>query len=405
MYAEDVVNSETTFGRVDADGTVWVNDGDWRSVGQVIGVDANEALEFYVARFGELTAQVNLLEQRVKAGASARDLLAAVHKLVVSLTEAHAVGDLQSLRLRVGIVAESLTELKDKQDAANKEAAAESLARRVVIVERIEAIAAQIDGKIHWRNAQTEVAQLFESWQAEQKLAVRVPKKTADGLWERFKTSRQMFDRAQRAYFQSKQSADKEAKSVKTELCVKAEGLAPRGADGIGAYRALLDQWKKAPRAARTLDNQLWDRFKAAGDALYSAGTAEWTANTAAKTALLSEFAHLRTVTDATAAQRGLRELRGKWDAIGNVAKADERKVNDGYRAIERHVRSLEAEHLDRTNPAKVALREGFAAQVEQSIAQLEVRAAAALAASDTAMLTEIELDIASKREWLTAIS
>jgi hypothetical protein len=405
VYADGVVNSETNFGRVDADGTVWVKDGDWRSVGQVVGASPDEALEFYVSRFTELSSQVSLLEQRAKASASARDLLAAVQKLVVALTDAHAVGDLQSLRIRVGVVAESLTELKDKQDAANKEAAAESLARRVAVVERIEAIAAEINGTIHWRNAQTEVAQLFDTWQAEQKLPVRIPKKTADDLWTRFKTARQLFDRAQRAYFQSKQSADKEAKAVKTDLCEKAEALAPKGADGIGAYRALLDQWKKAPRAARALDNQLWDRFKAAGDALYSAGTAEWTANTAAKNALLSDFAHLLTEKDVTVAQRGFRELRTKWDTIGNVAKADERKINDGFRAIERNVRALEAEHLDRTNPAKVALREGFAAQVEQSIAQLELQAAAAKAASDSAALTQIESDIASKREWLAAIS
>jgi hypothetical protein len=405
VYANGVVNSETTFGRVDDDGTVWVKDGDWRSVGQVVGASPDDALAFYVSRFAELASQVSLLEQRAKASASARDLLAAVQKLVVALTEAHAVGDLQSLRLRVGVVAESLTELKGQQDAANKEAAAESLVRRVAIVERIEEIAAQINGTIHWRNAQTEVAQLFESWQAEQKLPVRVPKKTAEDLWTRFKTARQLFDRAQRAYFQSKQAADKEAKAVKTDLCEKAEALAPKGADGISAYRALLDQWKKAPRAARALDNQLWDRFKAAGDALYSAGTAEWTANSAAKMALLSDFAHLLTDKDVSSAQRGFRELRTKWDTIGNVAKADERKINDGFRAIERNVRSLEAEHLDRTNPAKVALREGFAAQVEQSIAQLEAQAAVAKAASDAATLTQIESDIASKREWLAAIS
>jgi hypothetical protein len=405
VYADGVVNSETTFGRVDDDGTVWVKDPDWRSVGQVVGASPDEALAFYVSRFTELSSQVSLLEQRAKASASARDLLAAVQKLVVALTDAHAVGDLQALRLRVGVVAESLTELKDKQDTANKEATAESLARRIAVVERIEAIAAQINGTIHWRNAQIEVAQLFESWQTEQKLPVRVPKKTADELWNRFKAARQLFDRAQRAYFQTKQSADKEAKSIKTDLCEKAEALAPKGADGIGAYRALLDQWKKAPRAARALDNQLWDRFKAAGDALYSAGAAEWTANTEAKTALLAEFAHLLTEKDVTTAQRGFKDLRTKWDTVGNVAKADERKINDGFRAIERNVRALEAEHLDRTNPAKVALREGFAAQVEQSIAQLEVQAAAAKAAADSQALAQIESDIASKREWLSAIS
>lgn len=396
-----MAKSETTFGRVDADGTVWVKDGDWRSVGQVVDVSADEALAFYVTRFTELASQVTLLEQRSKAGASPRDLLATVEKLVVALTEAHAVGDLNALRLRVGVVAESIAGLKEKQDAENKEASAQSLERRKAIVERVEAIAAQIEGSIHWRNAQKEISELFESWKEEQKLPHRVPKKAADELWNRFKTARQTFDRAQRAFFQSKQSADKEAKSIKTELCEKAEALAPKGADGISAYRGLLEAWKKAPRAARALDNQLWDRFKAAGDALYSAGSAEWSANSEAKSSLLSEYQHLLTEKSADAAKRGFRELRTKWDLIGNVAKADERRMNDGIRAIERHVRALETEHLDRTNPAKVALREGFAAQVEAAIAELEAQAAGL---TDSDAQSRIQTEIAAKKEWLAAI-
>jgi hypothetical protein len=396
-----VAQSETTFGRVDADGTVWVKDGDWRSVGQVVDVSADEALAFYVVRFTELASQVTLLEQRSKAGASARDLSAAIEKLVVALTDAHAVGDLNALRLRVGVVAESIAGLKDKQDAENKEASAQSLERRKAIVDRVEAIAAQITGSIHWRNAQKEIGDLFDSWREEQKLPHRIPKKAADELWNRFKTARQTFDRAQRAFFQTKQSADKEAKSVKTDLCEKAEALAPKGADGIGQYRGLLEEWKKAPRAARALDNQLWDRFKAAGDALYSAGSAEWTANGEAKEALLSQFQHLLTENDADVAKRGFRELRTKWDLLGNVAKADERRINDGIRAIERHVRTLETDHLERTNPAKVALREGFAAQVEASIAQLEAQAAGL---SDADAMARIQSEIASKKEWLAAI-
>ncbi len=396
-----MAKSETTFGRVDADGTVWVKDGDWRSVGQVVDVPADEALAFYVTRFTELASQVTLLEQRSKAGASARDLLAAIEKLVVSLTDAHAVGDLNALRLRVGVVAESIAGLKEKQDAENKEASAQSLERRTAIVERVEAIAAQINGSIHWRNAQKEIGELFDSWKEEQKLPYRVPKKAADELWSRFRAARQTFDRAQRAFFQTKQSADKEAKSIKTSLCEKAEALNVKGADGIGQYRALLEEWKKAPRAARALDNQLWDRFKAAGDALYSAGSAEWSANSEAKTALLAHYQHLLSEKDADVAKRGFRELRTKWDLLGNVAKADERKINDGIRAIERHVRALESDHLERTDPAKVALREGFAAQVEASIAQLEEKVAGV---SDAEEVARIQSEIASKKEWLAAI-
>jgi hypothetical protein len=391
---------------VDADGTVWVKDGDWRSVGQVVDVDPAEALAFYEARYLDLESQVSLLEQRSKKSAPVRDLIVAVEKLVVALTDAHAVGDLASLRLRVGAVAETLGDLKTAQDEANKAASEESLARRTAIVDRAEAIASQDAEKTHWRNSSTEMTALFQQWQEEQKLPHRVPRKQADELWSRFRAARQSFDKASRAYFQTKGKADKDAKSAKTALCERAEALAPQGAEGIPAYRRLLDEWKKAPRAAqRAVDNQLWDRFKAAGDALYNAGSEEWAANLAAKTALIERYAHVTKESDVSIAKKLLRELHTAWDLIGQVAKADERSINSKLSDIDRHVRGLEAEHLDRTNPAKVGRREGFAAQVEASITQLENDLAAATTASDKDRAATLSAELEAKRAWLAALN
>ncbi len=398
--------SKNPHGRVDADGTVWVKDGDWRSVGQVVDVDPAEALAFYEARYVDLESQVSLLEQRSKKSAPVRDLIAAVEKLVVALTDAHAVGDLASLRLRVGAVAETLGDLKTAQDEANKAASEESLARRTAIVDRAEAIASQDAEKTHWRNSSTEMTALFQQWQEEQKLPHRVPRKQADELWTRFRAARQTFDKASRAYFQTKGKADKDAKSAKTALCERAEALAPQGAEGIPAYRRLLDEWKQAPRAAqRAVDNQLWDRFKAAGDALYNAGSEEWAANLAAKTELIERYAHVTKETDVSVAKKLLRELHTAWDLIGQVAKADERSINSKLSDIDRHVRGLEAEHLDRTNPAKVGRREGFAAQVEASITQLEDDLAAATTANDKDRAATLTAELEAKRAWLAALN
>jgi hypothetical protein len=401
-----VSESKNPHGRVDADGTVWVKDGDWRSVGQVVGAEPADALAFYESRFVDLESQVSLLEQRSKKSAPVRDLIAAVEKLVVALTDAHAVGDLASLRTRVGAVAETLGDLKSAQDAANQAASEESLARRTVIVDRAEAIAAQDPEKTHWKNSSTEMAALFQQWQDEQKLPHRVPRKVADELWTRFRAARQSFDKASRAYFQTKGKADKDAKTAKTELCERAEALAPQGAEGIPAYRRLLDEWRKAPRAAqRAVDNQLWDRFKLAGDALYNAGSEEWAANLAAKTELIQRFAHVTKETDVAVAKKLLRELHTAWDLIGQVAKADERAINAKLSDIDRHVRGLEAEHLDRTNPAKVGRREGFAAQVEQSISLLEAEIAAAMSSNDSVRIAALTADLDAKKAWLSALN
>jgi hypothetical protein len=247
---------------------------------------------------------------------------------------------------------------------------------------------------------------LFQQWQDEQKLPHRVPKKVADELWTRFRAARQTFDKASRAYFQTKGKADKDAKTAKTQLCERAEALSSQGAEGIPAYRRLLDEWKKAPRAAqRAVDNQLWERFKLAGDALYNAGSEEWAANLAAKTELIERYSHVTKESDVSVAKKLLRELHAAWDLIGQVAKADERAINSKLSDIDRHVRGLEAEHLDRTNPAKVGRREGFAAQVEDSITKLEAEISAASAANDSATVTALTADLEAKKAWLSALS
>ncbi|MDR0435832.1 MAG: DUF349 domain-containing protein, partial [Propionibacteriaceae bacterium] len=62
--------SPAAFGRVEADGSVYVTTSDGeRKVGQVPDVTEAEALAFYVRRFEALEAQVNLLIQRVSSGA------------------------------------------------------------------------------------------------------------------------------------------------------------------------------------------------------------------------------------------------------------------------------------------------------------------------------------------------
>jgi len=71
-----------------------------------------------------------------------------------------------------------------------------------------------------------------------------LPKSTADELWKRFKAARNTLDRAKRQHFQDRDKAAKASKAVKRELIEKAQALAPKGAEGIPAYRALLEEWK-----------------------------------------------------------------------------------------------------------------------------------------------------------------
>ncbi len=80
----------------------------------------------------------------------------------------------------------------------------------------------------------------------------------------------------------------------------------------MAAYRALIEEWKLAGRAGKkSVDDQLWERFKAAGDALYAAKKeavaredGEYSANLEAKLALLAEAESILRITDRRQAPR-----------------------------------------------------------------------------------------------------
>jgi len=154
------------------------------------------------------------------------------------------VGDIEALRTRVQEVSEGLPALKEQQNKETLVAVAEALAHREKIVVDMEALASTDPEKIRWKAATASITELFEAWQSHQQTGPRLPKKTADVLWTRFRSARSSLEKARRSYFQVLDERSKEAKTSKRDLIEKAEALAAKGAGGISAYRTLLEKWK-----------------------------------------------------------------------------------------------------------------------------------------------------------------
>ena len=120
---KDCLVTSHEWGRVDDDGTVFVRtpDGE-RPVGQYPEGTPEEALTFYTERFAALETEVQLLEQRVRSGKLTPDEATTTVKTVrTQVTDAHAVGDLQSLAGRL----DSLGPVIAGQRLARKEERAE----------------------------------------------------------------------------------------------------------------------------------------------------------------------------------------------------------------------------------------------------------------------------------------
>jgi hypothetical protein len=407
-----VATEQAPWGRVGDDGTVFVREAEGeRAVGQYPDATPEEALAYYERKFAELAGQVGLLEQRVRGGAPANDVAKAIAHLSETVMTANAVGDLAGLGERLQKLSGSVGELTEKQSAEAKAAVADALAERETLVAEAEALAAQDPAKAQWKQVTTQLDALFARWQAAQKDGPRLPKTESNDLWKRFRAARTIIETQRKAFFTELDGVHKEARNRKQELVEKAEALAPKGTAAIPDYRHLLDEWKLAGRAGKRADDALWERFKAAGDVLYAAKAEvdareneEFAGNLTLKLELLDEAEKILTETDREKAKSALLGIQRKWDAVGKVPRDSVRPVEDRLRKVETHVRKLDEDHWNKSDPEKVARSEGFAAQLEAKIAKLEVELAEAKAKGDARKVKDAEDAITAQKTWLDAL-
>ncbi|MCI4657531.1 DUF349 domain-containing protein [Cryobacterium zhongshanensis] len=400
------------WGRVDESGTVFVREASGeRAVGQYPDATPEEALAYFERKYVELNGQVTLLEQRAKGGAPAADIAKSVSHLAKTVATANAVGNLAALVERLGALGGAVSELTEQQGAESKAAAVAAVAERAAIVEEAEALAAEDPAKTQWKQTSAALDALFAKWQAHQHDAPRIPKGEANELWKRFRAARTTIEQNRKAFFAELDTAHKDVRNRKQQLIEQAEALAPKGADGIPAYRTLLDEWKLAGRSGKKQDDAMWAKFKAAGDVLYSVKSEidaqddeEFAGNLVEKLALLTEAEALLTETDRTKARSALSSVQRRWDAIGKVPRDSVKLVEDRMRKVEAAVRKLDDDHWARNNPETKARTEGLAGQLHDAIAKLEAELAAAEAGTDARAIKDAREALEARKAWLKAI-
>lgn len=408
-----MATNTTSFGRVDEENNVFVIEGGAeRRVGQYPNVTPAEALAYYERKFTDLEAQVRLFEQRVKANADANSLKKSLQTLTLELMEPAAVGDIESLRKRLVEASEKVTVAVAAKTEENKEQIAAALAERAKIAEAAEAISNQDAAKTQWKNSSAQMAALFEQWQTQQKSGPKLPKSDADAIWKRFSAARTKFDAAKRQYFAALDAANKAAKGKKLAIVTGAEALVAKGADGIVEYRKLLDEWKAAGRSQSKVDDELWARFKAAGDAIYAAKgeqiaveNTEYSANLAVKLELLAEAEKsVKPEKDLAEAKRILQGIQSRWEKAGKVPREKVREVEDRLKAIESRVRKAEDENWRKTDPAAIERTNSVLSQLVDSITKLEADLAIAKAGKDSKKIQAATDALEARKAWLEVV-
>ncbi|MFV0319421.1 MAG: DUF349 domain-containing protein [Microbacterium sp.] len=402
------------WGRVAEDGTVSVREGDqWRQVGQYPDGTHDEALAYFTRKFTDLADKVALLEQRHRGGgASASELRTAAARLVDEVDGAAAVGDLASLAGRLDALTDTLGAASAEEAAAARAAVDEAVQQRTVLVESMEKLAARDPKSIQWKQTTAEVNELFAQWQAQQQAGPRLSKAASQQLWKRFRDARATLDRHRREFYADLDETHKAARDRKSALVAKAEALAPKGEDGIPAYRDLLDQWKSSGRAGRKADDALWARFKAAGDVLYAARAERDSAEVEAslekieqRRALLDEAKAVADEKDLRKARTQLTGIQRRWDEIGRIFPRDkERALDDELRKVEQALRAREDADWKRNNPETRARADDMTQQLTDAIAKLEDELTAARAGGDATAIAAAEEALAARKAWLGAL-
>jgi hypothetical protein len=399
------VNTNDPWGRVDADGTVYVRtSGGERAVGSWQAGDAAEALAFFRRKYEALAVEVDLLEQRIKTtDLSPAHAEAAIERLLASVAGAHAVGDLDALRARVENLRKLVSHRREERRAERAHAREEALAIKERIVAEAERIAAEAT---HWKMSGERLRHLLDEWKA----APRAERAAETALWKRLSAARNAFAKRRKAYFADLESERETARIRKEKLAAEAEGLASSTDWGptAAAFRELMRSWKSAGRGARDVEDELWGRFKAAQDTFFSARSEAFAARDAhlrehaeAKKKLLEEADRLLPVKDLRAARTALRSVQERWEAVGPVPRDSRDELESRLRRVADAVRKAEEDRWRRSNPEAVARAETTVTQLRSVISQLESRLQGAQDKGDEQAARQAEEALTARRAWL----
>jgi len=400
-----VTTANDPWGRVDADGTVYVRTADGeRVIGSWAAGSPEEALVFFRRKFESLETEVALIEQRMKTTEIApAQAQSTVKRLLAAVADANALGDLAGLRTRLEALTGAVDQRREEVKAAREHARTAARETKERIVDEAEHIAAEAT---HWKASGERMAELLEEWKA----APHADRAIEAVLWKRLSAARNSFTKRRKAYFASLEAEREGVRARKEKLVDEAESLADSTdwSATSSVYRDLMRQWKEAGRAGRDDEAELWKRFRGAQDKFFAARSevfaakeTELRANASVKEQLIAEAQALLPVTDWRAARSALRGIQERWEQAGAVPRESRDQLEQGLRKVEEAVRRAEENQWKRSNPEALARAEATVNQLRAAITSLEAQLARARERGDAKGIRTAEEAIEARRSWL----
>ncbi len=206
--------------------------------------------------------------------------------------------------------------------------------RKSALCEEIEKMVAEAPTS---HKAWNKASERVQAIQAEWRTIGFAPKKDNNKVYDRFRAACDKFFEAKHAYYTDAKEDMSKSLEVKNALCERAEAIAEREdwAKATEELLALQAEWKKSGTVARKYADAIWKRFRAACDKFFerksqhfSSVDSQYSANLAAKQALLEEMAQatIKSFDD-------IKEFQRRWSEIGFVPIRNKEELQKQYKA------------------------------------------------------------------------
>ena len=394
------------FGRVTADGTVFVNTADGeKQVGQYQAGTPSEGLEFFARKYVDLIVEADVMLTRFKEnrGVPAPAKILA-EKLRTNYADPKIVGELNLLLQRADELVVAAAQRGMMLTEQRKEQREATLAKRNEITAAAVALADYTD----WKKTTEKFTQMLATW----KELPRFDRKIEQELWKSFSHARSAFDKRRRTHFAQQAKVRSAATAAKNQIVSQAEAL-KNSSDWLETakkFKELMDQWKAAGRIGKGEDELLWARFKTAQDQFFTRKNEDLAkrkvsqdTNLEKKRGLLVEAEALLPIKDIETAKRSMREIYNRWEKVGHVPRDWMKKLDDRLKIVQNAIDEAVAREASRKDPDKHARANSTITLFADKIAKLEKELAKANAANDQSKIESIESAIEGQRMLMQA--
>ena len=329
----------------------------WRNIGQVAQTHVSDLYETYnlhVENFYDyvkinkelrdldwkrnLEAKTALCEQ-AEALTEATSVVDAFHKLQKLHEEWREVGPVsiehkESLWARFKAASTIINRRHQEHFESIKSEQLHNFERKSALCDEVEKMVSEAPTTHKGWNKASERLQAI---QAEWRTIGFAPKKDNNKVYDRFRAACDKFFEAKHAFYSEAKEDMSNNLEIKTALCERAEAIAERTdwAKATEELLALQAEWKASGAVSRKYADAIWKRFRAACDKFFanksqhfSTVDNEYTANLAAKQALLEEM-NQATVKSFDE----IKEYQRRWSEIGFVPIRHKDELQKQYKA------------------------------------------------------------------------